>query len=96
LQKKGLPFAIGAELPRLFLRAGFSEPQVSLSQPVFVRGPGKRLAEWTLAEAAPGLVEMGLASRQELDQTLAELKELADDPTTMVACVRMTQVWARK
>lgn len=96
LERQGADPRLGPKLYRMFLEAGFREPEVSLAQPVFVRGDAKRLPEWTLSECAPAIVEAGLATQEEIDHLAAELEAMAADETTLFGMARMTQVWARK
>lgn len=95
-ERRGLDFRIGPKLYRMFLDAGFTEPEVSLAQPVFVRGDAKRLPEWTLTESAPALIEAGLATAEEIVAVAAQMKELAEDETTLFGMAEMTQVWGIK
>jgi len=92
----GLDFRIGPKLYRMFLEAGFPAPEVTLAQPVFVRGDAKRLPEWTLTESAPALIEAGLATAEEITAVAAQMKALAEDPTTLFGMAEMTQVWGVK
>lgn len=94
--RRGLDFRIGPKLYRMFLEAGFSAPEVTLAQPVFVRGDAKRLPEWTLTESAPSLIEAGLATAEEIEAVAAQMKTLAEDPTTLFGMAEMTQVWGIK
>ena len=93
---RGADFRIGPKLYRMFLEAGFTSPQVALAQPAIVRGPAKRLPEWTLQEAAPALLEARLATEQEIDALLLSMQALAEDDTVLFGMARMTQVRARK
>ena len=94
--ERGQRFTIGRELYRLVLDAGFREPEVTLSQPVFNTGDAKRLPEWTLTECAAALIDAGLAAEQEIERLATELKSYAEDTTTLIAMARMTQVRALK
>lgn len=95
-ERRDLDFRLGPKLYRMFLGAGFHDPQVTLAQPVFVRGEPKRLPEWTLTESAPALVEAALATREEIARIASDMHALAEDETTLIGMARMTQVWARK
>jgi hypothetical protein len=86
----------GAKLPRLFLEAGLPKPEVSLIHPIYLRGEGKRLWEYTLLEGAPYMIEKGLCTRAELDKLAADLAAVAVDETIAVAQGSMPVVWARK
>ena len=95
-ETRGQRFLLGRELYRLVLEAGFRDSQVSLAQPVFVRGDAKRLPEWTLSECKPAMLHSSLATEEEIDRLAAELRDYAADESTLIAMARMTQVWARK
>jgi ubiquinone/menaquinone biosynthesis C-methylase UbiE len=95
-ERRGLDFRIGPKLYRMFLDAGFADPEVTLAQPVFVRGDAKRLPEWTLTESAPALIEAGLATAEEIAAVAAQMKTLAEDSTTLFGMAEMTQVWGIK
>jgi len=94
-EQRGLDFRIGPKLYRMFLAAGFSEPVVTLVQPVFVQGEEKRLPDWTLQESAPALIQAGLATAEEITDVAAQLKALAEDPTSLFGMAQMTQVYGR-
>jgi ubiquinone/menaquinone biosynthesis C-methylase UbiE len=93
---RGLDFRMGPRLYRMFLEAGFKDPEVRLVQPVLTRGDAKRLPEWTLTECAPALLEAGLSTQEEIARLTAEMKAMAKDETTLFGMARMTQVWARR
>ena len=78
------------------MQADFTAPSVFLAQPVLVRGDGKHLLEWSLTEAAAALIADGIATREVIDSTVAALRMLALDETTLLALPRTMQVWARK
>ena len=89
-------FLLGRKLYRLVRAAGFREVEAALVQPLFTRGEAKRLPEWTLAEAAPALIEAGLTTQVEVDSLVAEMATFAADENTVVGMARMMQVCARK
>ena len=88
----GEDFLIGRKLYKMALEAGFHSVSARLAQPLFTEGDAKRLPEWTLAEAAPGLIEAGLTDQTEIDSLIRTLAAEAADPTTLFAMARMTQV----
>jgi len=85
----------GAKLPRLFLQAGLPKPEIAIIHPIYLRGDGKRLWEYTLLEGAPYMVEKGLCTPADLDRLAAELAVVAADETIAVAQGSMPVVWAR-
>jgi SAM-dependent methyltransferase len=92
----GVDYTLGRRLFRMVLAANFSQPQISLNQPVFAQGENKRLLELSVAEAGPAFVAAGLITNEELMQTLVEMRRLAEDDTLLAIMPRMSQVWARK
>lgn len=87
---------MGIMLYKIFQGAGFTTPEMSLVQPVVVRGENKRLVDLSLMEARNALIEAGLTRTSEFDQTAAQLKELALDETTMFGIARVTQRKGKK
>ncbi|MDJ0619770.1 MAG: methyltransferase domain-containing protein [Calothrix sp. MO_192.B10] len=95
-KERGHNFCMGTILYQLFHSAGFTTPEMSFVQPVIVRGENKRLVDLSLMEARKALIEAGVTTPSEIDQTATQLKELALDETTIFGFARVTQVWARK
>jgi len=93
---KGVDFNIGRRLPSLFRDAGFDSLDIREQQPVFLRGPGKTSIEMTVAEIVPHLIALGLATREEIEQLLSELREAVLDEHVLLRVARMTQVWGRR
>jgi SAM-dependent methyltransferase len=93
---RGLDYKLGQRLHGLVQDAGFVDLTVRLNQPAYLVGREKRAFEWSLEEAADGLVRAGLCSRPELEGILAEMRVAAEDPNLLVAVPRMTLVTARK
>jgi len=94
--KWGVDYTLGRRLFQMVLAANFSQPQITLNQPVFAQGENKRLLELSVAEAGSSFVAAGLISDQALSQTLIEMERLANDETVLALMPRMSQVWARK
>jgi SAM-dependent methyltransferase len=92
----GVDYTLGRRLFRMVLDAEFSEPDITYNQPVMARGGNKRLLELSVAEAGAAFVAAGLITSDELEQTLTEMRRLADDETVLAVMPRMSQVWARK
>lgn len=96
VQRQGADPVIGAELPRLVRSLGFPTVNIRIAQPVLREGPAKRLPEWTLLEAAPVLVESGLATDAEIEAIARQMRVLAADVSAEFGMALMTQVWATK
>jgi SAM-dependent methyltransferase len=94
--KWGVDYTLGRRLFHLVLNARFSQVEITFNQPVFADGENKRLMELSVAEAGPSFVAAGILSRERLNQTVAEMRRLAEDRTVLAIMPRMSQVWARK
>jgi hypothetical protein len=92
----GVDYTLGRRLFRMVLAAKFSRPEITFNQPVVARGENKRLLELSVAEARSAFLTAGLTTSEELGQTLAEMRRLAEDETVLAVMPRMSQVWARK
>jgi SAM-dependent methyltransferase len=92
----GVDYTLGRRLFRMVLANDFSEADITYNQPVIARGDNKRLLELSVAEAGDAFVNAGLLTHDELQQTLSEMRQLADDETVLAVMPRMSQVWARK
>ena len=93
---RGVDYTLGRRLYQVVLAAGFEEVEVRYNQPVVARGECKRLLELSVAEAGPALLESGLVTAAELDETISEMRRLATDDSVLAVMPRMSQVWARK
>lgn len=94
--KWGVDYTIGRRLYHLVQAADFSQVEITMNQPVFAHGENKRLMELSVAEAGPSFVAAGLITKEQLDETVAEMRRLGEDPTVLAILPRMSQVWARK
>ncbi len=96
VQRKGADPNIGPRLVSLFLDSGLDEVQVEVVQPTYRRGTGKRIAAITMEHIQDAVVQLGLASTQEVEGIVAELDQFAADPRTLLSLPRIFQVWGRK
>lgn len=96
VRRKGADPTLGRKLPALFLEAGLKDVQFEVLQPTFRTGPGKRLAEVTMARIATAVVAEGLAEAAEVEAITAELEAYARDETTVLSAPRVVQCWARR
>ena len=94
--RHGADFEIGRRLYELVRSAGFDSADVTLAQPIFVRGQAKRLPEWTLAECEATLVEAQLTTPAEIKEIVAVLADYAASDGTAIGMARMMQVAATK
>src|SRR5262245_11822622 len=93
---RGLDYTLGRKLFHMVLAADFAEPEITFNQPVVARGEGKRLMEWSVAEAGSAFLAAGLVTDDELDRLIDEMQRVADDDAVIALMPRMSQVWARK
>lgn len=92
----GVDYTLGRRLFRMVLATNFAEADITFNQPVIARGEDKRLLELSVAEASDAFIDAGLLTTDELEQTLTEMRRLAEDETVLAVMPRMSQVWARK
>jgi len=91
----GIDFNIGLKLPRLMRAVGVADPKIRFFQPVFLNGEAKRFVEYSWAAQLPFLVDAGVASREDVETHLANLRRLNEDENQVAAQFRLTQVWGR-
>ena len=96
VRRRGADPEIGPRLPGLFREIGLPDPRVTLAQPVFTTGDGKRVPQITLDNIRAAVVAAGLATDAEIVELIAEMDAFADDPETLVGFPRIYQVWATK
>jgi SAM-dependent methyltransferase len=96
VRRKGADPEIGPRLFGLFHDAGLDPVCVSVVQPAYSRGSGKRLAAVTLEHIREAVTAAGLATDAEIDRLLAELKAFAADPRTLLSPPRFFQLWGRR
>lgn len=81
----GVDYDFGVRLPAAAADAGFCSVEVRLEQPAYLRGPEKRLWEHTFAEIGPSMVRTGVVTAAELDDLLAEMRQVAADERVLIA-----------
>ena len=81
----GVSYDYGARMPADASSAGFRSVEVRLEQPAYFRGPEKRLWELTFAEASNVIRRNGIATQDELNGILDELRALAEDQSVLIA-----------
>ena len=89
------PF-IGRRLDRHLLSAGFVDVATSLVQPYARRGEAKTTVLLTLMATADGLVTGGLATREEVDELIAEVEAFTERDDTAISFPRIFQALGRK
>jgi predicted O-methyltransferase YrrM len=97
IRRKGGDANVGGQLHALCLDAGLQDVQVQVIQPAHTGGvPAKSLSLSTLMNITDAVLAEGLATRGELDATITSLEAFTEDPTSLVGCPRIFQVWGRK
>jgi ubiquinone/menaquinone biosynthesis C-methylase UbiE len=87
---------IGPCLYRLLQSAAWQNIEVSISQPAFATGEGKRNCWITLQNIKDSIVHDGLASPADVDQILDDMTRFLEDSATVVTSPRIFQVIGRK
>jgi ubiquinone/menaquinone biosynthesis C-methylase UbiE len=94
LERRGGNANIGPRLPALLNRAGFENIQISVYQNAGTQGEEKLLVAMTMESIADAVIAEGLASREDVDQTVSEFYDFARNPNTLLSGPRMIQTWA--
>jgi ubiquinone/menaquinone biosynthesis C-methylase UbiE len=89
-------FWLGATLHQLIWDLGMRDLEVSHVQPVSLRGKTKLLMPLCLVEAKTALIEAGISTSEEIEQTISALKRLAENEKVLFGIPKVTQIWARK
>lgn len=93
---RGIDACSGMTIHRLVRDAGFTQIEVRLNQPAYLRGEEKRFWEYSVAETVSALVARGLCTLDELQRRIHGMQRVNADEHTLVALPRSVQVWARK
>jgi hypothetical protein len=67
--------------------------QTNVVQPAGIEGEVKLLTTVTMENIADSVVTEGLAGRNEVDEIIAQLYELARDSRTYLSVPRVVQAW---
>ena len=68
---------------------------MNVVQPAGWRGDITQIAPLTLTNTRQAIVELQIATDDEVDATVAELGALAEEPPTIVSMPRVVQAWGR-
>lgn len=96
VQRRGADANIGPRLPGLLREAGFQDVQMRLVHPAALVGGIKLLTCVTLENISEAVLRDGLATAEELQESLDELYAFARDPHTLLGGPRVFQAWGRK
>jgi SAM-dependent methyltransferase len=86
---------IGPRVPALLIDAGFEDVQVNVVQPAGLAGEVKAIHHLTMEYIRTPVLAHGLASAEEIDGVVEELRALADQPLTLMSLPRIVQTWGR-
>jgi SAM-dependent methyltransferase len=94
VRKRGADPNIGPRLPGLLRGAGLTDVGINLFHPARMEPGGiKELVALTAQRTAETAVGDGLATKEEMQKTVAELFEFARNPETLIAGPRIFQAW---
>jgi ubiquinone/menaquinone biosynthesis C-methylase UbiE len=96
VQRRGADPNIGPRLPALLRKAGFEDVQMRLVHPAALVGGIKLLTCVTLENISDAVLRDGLATAEELRDSINELYAFARDPHTLLGGPRIFQAWGRK
>ena len=97
VRRRGGDADLGPQLYGLCRDAGLEEVVTRVVQPAHSgREPEKRLALSTLVNIGDSVVAEGLATREELEATIAGLTAFTEDPRSVIGLPRVFQTWGRK
>jgi ubiquinone/menaquinone biosynthesis C-methylase UbiE len=93
--RRGGDSTFGRRLVTAFARAGVPRPELEL-RTVLYRGEGRLLPWLTVDHASEAIVAEGVASPDEIEAALTELRRLADDDSVVMGGPRIFQAWTRR
>jgi hypothetical protein len=94
VQTRGADPNIGPRLPGLLREAGFEDVRMKLVHHAALEGGIKLLTCVTLENIAEAVLDDGLATEEELRETIKELYAFARDPHTVLGGPRIFQAWS--
>ncbi len=87
---------IGPKLYSLMIEAGLQSPHMTLVHPFHIDHEGKEISLITMANIVVAVLEEGLARREEVEETMAELAAFTADPGTVLSLPRIFQAWGTR
>lgn len=96
IRRSGGDHSRARKLYALFVEAGIGRPEVQVTQPIYIDGEGKTLPWRTLEATADLIVAESIASREDVEGAMSDLKRLAEDRDTLVLGPRIFQLWCRR
>jgi ubiquinone/menaquinone biosynthesis C-methylase UbiE len=93
VRQRGCDPDIGPRLPSLLSQAGFTHVDINVVQPAGSDNEAKQITPITLEAIAESVLAANLTTPQLLSETVDELYEFANDPTTVMSIPRIVQAW---
>jgi ubiquinone/menaquinone biosynthesis C-methylase UbiE len=93
---RGVNYSISRDLFHMVREAGIPEPEMEVHQPAITRGDARFFLKWSVQEAGPALVNVGILTQAELELTLADMQAVVEDQTVLILPPKMSIVWGRK
>jgi hypothetical protein len=87
---------IGPRLPSMFRDMGLTDIELEVIQPTYRHGPGKEIASVTMEHIREAVVGAGLATADEVDGIVAELRCFAANPRALMSLPRIFQVYGKR
>lgn len=84
---------IGPRLPLLLKDRGFADIGLNVVQPMGLEGEVKFINPITMENITDAVVQMGLASREEIDDLIEEMYDFVASPWTIAGTPRIIQAW---
>jgi ubiquinone/menaquinone biosynthesis C-methylase UbiE len=93
VRKRGGDPDIGPRLPLLLKDGGFEKVDLNIVQPTGLEGEMKFVNPITMENIGDAVVQMELASREEVDGLIQEMYDFASSPLTIAGTARIVQAW---
>lgn len=96
ISQRGGDVDLGSKVPEIFRKSGFKNVKVNLVQPIFTRKIEKIIPQITMENIQEAILLENLASRDELNTILTELKKFIETQESIIVFARLFQVWGYK
>ncbi|MEM1114345.1 MAG: methyltransferase domain-containing protein [Pseudomonadota bacterium] len=95
-EARGADPVIGPKLPAMILDAGFTDLEIDVQTPTFMRGEGKHIARITMQNIAATAIASGLIDQPRVAAILNDLEALERDPRAVLSTAQVVQVRGRR
>lgn len=86
----------GRKLVSRFVAAGTSQPELTVVQRAYLSDEAKAMPYLTVEATAAAMIAADVATKEDIEDALTELRRLSTDPTVLLVMPRCFQVWARR